>query len=179
MSFSHEESRVHALHDLLGISRAHVDARCLPFCSEAINLVVAETDATGREHLLTPETAQAWQQMKDAARADGIGLEIVSAFRSVQRQVDIIRAKLDSGLSIDTILRSSAPPGYSEHHTGRAIDINTPGCDPLEGVFEETAAFRWLTANAQRFGFTMSYPRDNPFGYIHEPWHWCFQSVDN
>jgi D-alanyl-D-alanine carboxypeptidase len=95
----------------------------------------------------------------------------------VQRQVDIIRGKLDNGLAIDTILRSSAPPGYSEHHTGRAIDINTPGCDPLEGVFEETAAFRWLTVHAPRFGFTMSYPRENPWGYIPEPWHWCYGRV--
>lgn len=174
---THDKARISAILDSLGISGELIAVRRLPFCAEAQELVVAETDATGREYLLVPQAAQSWWDMKRAAGEDGIGLEIVSAFRSVQRQVEIIRNKLDSGVPIEIILQSSAPPGYSEHHTGRAIDINTPGCDPLEGIFEETEAFRWLTAHAGRFGFTLSYPRDNPWGYIYEPWHWCFRPI--
>jgi D-alanyl-D-alanine carboxypeptidase len=176
MSFDDYESKIQCALASLGIADDVIAGRRLPLCREAQTLIVAEADATGREYQLVPEAARAWWDMKRAAQEDGVMLEIVSAFRSVGRQIEIIRAKLDCGMLIDTILASSAPPGYSEHHTGRAVDINTPGCDPLEGIFEETEAFRWLLANAGRFGFTLSYPRDNPWGYIYEPWHWCFKS---
>lgn len=175
MSFDDYETKIQLALASLGIADELIARRRLPFCCEALDLVIAETDATGREYLLVPEAAQAWWDMKLAAQEDGIALEIVSAFRSVERQIEIIRAKLDGGMSIDTILVASAPPGYSEHHTGCAVDINTPGCDPVEGVFEHTEAFRWLTANAGRFGFTLSYPRDNPWGFMYEPWHWRYR----
>jgi len=41
-------------------------------------------------------------------------------------------------------------------------------------VFGETDAFAWLKANAARFGFVMSFPLNNPWGFIYEPWHWCW-----
>ena len=68
----------------------------------------------------------------------------------------------------------SAAPGYSEHHTGRAIDITTPGTQPLEPAFETTPAFEWLTGSAHEFGFRMSYPRNNRHGIAYEPWHWAW-----
>jgi len=104
-------------------------------------------------------------------------LEVVSAFRSIERQVEIIQAKLARNMSMEKILTLSAPPGYSEHHTGCAIDINTPGCIATEEEFERTEAFRWLQENATYFNFTLSYPRDNKLGFIYEPWHWCFQQT--
>jgi D-alanyl-D-alanine carboxypeptidase len=170
----YENKIAHAL-DALGISTETIARKRLPFCREARQLVVAETDIIGREHLMTPDTAHAWHRMKQAARDDGIVLELVSSFRSLERQIDIIRAKLARGMPIETILTLSAPPGYSEHHTGRAIDINTPGCIATEEPFEHTDAFRWLTIHAGRFGFTLSYPRGNALGFIYEPWHWCYQ----
>jgi D-alanyl-D-alanine carboxypeptidase len=159
----------------LGITEALFAHRCLPFCREAQQLEVAETDATGRDYLVLPQVARAWRVMKQAAQQDGVVIELVSAFRSVARQVEIIQGKLASGVPIETILTLSAPPGYSEHHTGRAIDINTPGCEATEEPFEHTDAFRWLTVHAHRFGFTLSYPRGNTLGFVYEPWHWCYQ----
>jgi len=163
--------------DALGIGDAIIAAKRLPFHAEAESLVVAETDARGRAHLLVPAAAQAWQDMKLAADGDGIAIELVSAFRSIEQQVGIIRNKLACGLPMDTILTLSAPPGYSEHHSGCAIDINTPGCAPTEEEFDATAAFSWLTAHAGRFGFMLSYPRDNALGFIYEPWHWFFRQA--
>ncbi|MBT8145423.1 MAG: D-alanyl-D-alanine carboxypeptidase family protein, partial [Gammaproteobacteria bacterium] len=64
---------------------------------------------------------------------------------------------------------------FSEHHTGRALDLNTDGCAVLQEEFENTSAFQWLMAEAQSFGFILSYPRDNPWGIVYEPWHWCYQ----
>jgi len=159
----------------LGISPQQVTARGLPLCPEATSLVVAECVDDGREHQLQPKAAQAWLLLRDAARRDGVELYIVSAFRSVSRQADIIRRKLAAGQSLAAILTVSALPGYSEHHTGRAVDIGTPGSAALQTAFESTPAFHWLAKHAATFGFTLSYPRNNPLGYVYEPWHWLYQ----
>src|SRR5690606_8163859 len=121
---------------------------------------------------LAPPTARAWRQMKQDAAADGVELLLVSGFRSVSYQVELFRKKLASGLDIDSILKVNAAPGYSEHHTGKAVDIATPGTRPLTEEFESTDAFRWLAAYAGRYGFRMPYGHDNAFGFAYEPWHW-------
>jgi D-alanyl-D-alanine carboxypeptidase len=70
----------------------------------------------------------------------------------------------------------SAPPGYSEHHTGYAIDIGDAAAPAtnLSPKFEQTKAFKWLNANAARFSFEMSFPKNNPQGVSYEPWHWRY-----
>ncbi len=168
------QTKVRQALDMLGISIALIESKQLPLHLEAGELVLVEADAVGREYFLAPKAARAWHELKQAAQQDRVTLEIVSAFRSIERQADIIRAKQQRGMPIETILTLSAPPGYSEHHSGRAVDINTPGCAATEEPFELTDAFRWLTLHAGRFGFTMSYPRGNSLGFIYEPWHWCF-----
>ena len=116
----------------------------------------------------------AWKRMKKAARAEGIHLYIVSAFRSIARQSEIIERKRRSGLSEEEIIRVSALPGFSEHHTGRALDLNTPDFPALEEEFEDSPAFQWLIQNANHFGFELSYPRENKYGISYEPWHWFY-----
>ena len=160
----------------LQISAARVAEKQLLFQAEATELVIAAIGDDGREHRLTPAAAAAWREMSTAALSDDIVLKIVSAFRSIERQAEIVRTKLERGLSLDAILEVSAPPGYSEHHTGRAIDVTTDGVPALAVEFEQTAALRWLCRNAGRFGFSMSYPAGNPQGYAYEPWHWCHRA---
>ena len=99
-------------------------------------------------------------------------------FRSIDRQTEIVREKLARGISLATILSASAPPGYSEHHTGRAVDITTDGVAPFELEFADTPAFRWLSRNAARFGFVLSFPPGNRYGYQYEPWHWCYKAAE-
>jgi D-alanyl-D-alanine carboxypeptidase len=111
--------------------------------------------------------------MKSAAAADDVTLLPLSAFRSVARQARIIRRKLAAGQTIEDILRVNAVPGCSEHHTGRALDFGTPGHLQLQSSFSRTRAFRWLKRHAARFGFYLSYPRNNRQGIAYEPWHWC------
>lgn len=171
------QERVNAALAELGIPLEFIRKRGLPLCLEAEELVVAEIDILGHEHRLSPAAADAWGKMKAAAHADGAGLQIVSAFRSFDRQVDIIRRKIEAGQTVEEILSVSAPPGYSEHHTGCAVDIGTLGCDSLEEVFEQSQAFAWLTENAALYSFFMSFPRDNAYGYRHEPWHWAYRKV--
>lgn len=86
-----------------------------------------------------------------------------------------MRAKLALGQTIDAVLRVNAAPGYSEHHSGRAIDIGTAGYAPVEQEFEHSPAFAWLAKNAAAHGFDLSYPRGNPHALAYEPWHWCWR----
>ncbi len=163
--------------DSLGIPIELISERGLPVFAEARTLVVAETAADGREHLLVPAAAGAWTAMKMAAGLAGIEMHIVSAHRSIARQIEIVAQKLADGQSLEQIFAVSAPPGCSEHHTGRAIDIGTPDSRPLEPEFESTAAWGWLQSNAAGFGFTLTYPEGNRWGYSYEPWHWCWQDT--
>jgi len=112
--------------------------------------------------------------MQAAATADDVTLVPLSAYRSVARQTLIIRRKLARGQHITDILRVSAVPGCSEHHTGRALDFGAPGHLSLETTFARTREFRWLAKNSRRFGFSLSYPRNNRQGIVYEPWHWCW-----
>ena len=161
----------------LGISKKLLAARNMCKFSEAVCLEVAELSEDGREHLLTSSAAEAWRKLKDAAQSDGISLFIVSAFRSIERQTDIVRRKIMMGISIEEILKVNAAPGYSEHHTGCAVDVATPGSPLLEAVFEETLAFSWLQKHANSYGFYLSFPQGNASGYQYEPWHWCFKNA--
>jgi D-alanyl-D-alanine carboxypeptidase len=160
----------------LGIDLAVIAARGLPFHAEAEDLVSIGKDIEDREQWMAPQAAAAWRAMQSAAATDGVELLVVSAFRSVAHQTSIIERKIARGLGFDAILVASAPPGFSEHHTGRAIDIGTSGSRPLEEDFAGTAAYEWLTRNAGRFGFSLSYPRGNRYGFLFEPWHWCHRA---
>jgi D-alanyl-D-alanine carboxypeptidase len=140
--------------------------------AEAQALEDAEPNIVGRMQQLAPDTARDWRRMKSAALADGVELLLVSGFRSVRYQADLIRRKLAAGVEIARILQVNAAPGFSEHHTGRAVDLATRGTRPLTEDFETSAAFAWLTEHGARFGFTMPYGRDNVYGFSYEPWHW-------
>ena len=129
----------------------------------------------GRILRLTPAAAKAWRKMQAAAATAGVSLLPLSAFRSVARQTAIIRRKLARGERIEDILRVSAVPGCSEHHTGRALDLGAPGHLKLEVSFARTREFRWLRRHAKIFGFQLSYPRGNRQGIAYEPWHWCWR----
>jgi D-alanyl-D-alanine carboxypeptidase len=147
--------------------RLQLEARRLVFVGRALD--------DGKILRLSPGAAKAWGKMQAAAAMDGLTLLPLSAFRSVARQTAIIRRKLARGDRITDILRVSAVPGCSEHHTGRALDLGSPGHLKLEVSFARTREFRWLRRHAAKFGFRLSYPRGNPQGIAYEPWHWCWR----
>jgi zinc D-Ala-D-Ala carboxypeptidase len=113
--------------------------------------------------------------MVAAAKHEGVALLVISGFRSFDYQRKIIERKLATRLSLDQILSVSALPGFSEHHTGRAVDIGTPSCPPLTEAFDQTPAFGWLTRKGPDFGFQMSYSKGNKLGVVYEPWHWAIR----
>jgi D-alanyl-D-alanine carboxypeptidase len=156
----------------LGIPADYGQAPALPRYAEATELERVEVNIVGREQKLAPETARDWRRMKRAAEQDGVVLLIVSGFRSVAYQTELFRKKIAAGQCIEDILAVSAAPGFSEHHTGRAIDIATPGARPLTDDFATSDAFAWLGTHAGSYGFRMPYERGNAHGIAYEPWHW-------
>jgi D-alanyl-D-alanine carboxypeptidase len=121
--------------------------------------------------------AQKYKEMTAAARRAGVILVPISGFRSVQQQEQVFFSiKAQRNQSAPERAAVSAPPGYSEHHTGYAVDIGD-GAVPATNLnvnFEKTKAFEWLQANAGRFSFELSFPKDNPQGVSYEPWHWRY-----
>ena len=163
------------LHKELGIHDDYESDTGLESFAEAVELVEVGPNLVGHIQRLTPPAAQQWADMVEAAAKARIQLLIVSGFRGVEYQAALIRKKIAAGQQINDILQVNAAPGFSEHHTGNAVDIATPGSRPLTEDFENTEAFQWLQLEAGAFGFSMTYPRDNPWGITYEPWHWSLK----
>ena len=161
--------------DALGLDDGYARRTGLELVAEPDWLALAGFDRYRRPLWLVEPAARAWTHLQAAARRDGIVLEAISGYRSHDYQLGIFERKLGRGQAVEEILEVNAAPGYSEHHSGRALDISTPGEPAAEESFEATPAFDWLTGNASAHGFNMSYPRDNPHGIVYEPWHWCWQ----
>jgi D-alanyl-D-alanine carboxypeptidase len=160
----------------LGIPRDYGRARKLRLQREPARLATIGTDIHGRTQWLQPRAARALARMRETAALASVDLQVVSAFRSIEYQLGIVERKLARGLAMDEILRVSAAPGYSEHHSGRCVDFTTPGFAALEEEFERSPAFAWLRRHAPKHGFTLSYPRRNAHGIAYEPWHWCWHA---
>ena len=126
---------------------------------------------------LRKPAAKHFKAMVAAARAEGVALVAISGFRSIAYQQQVFfDIKSQRGQTVMKRAEVSAPPGYSEHHTGYAIDVGD-GAVPATNLspnFDKTRAFKWLQVNAARFSFEMSFPKNNPQGVNYEPWHWRF-----
>ncbi len=116
-------------------------------------------------------------KMREEAKKDGIYLVFLSGYRSINLQNDIFYSlKSIRNQEAAERARVSAPPGYSEHSTGFAIDIGdaTQREKDFETDFENTDAFRWLIKNAAKFHFKLSFNKDNKY-IDYEPWHWRYE----
>ena len=117
-----------------------------------------------------PQTRKAFIKMAKAAKKDSVFLIADSGFRSRAFQRKIIRERMATGLAFREVILSVAPPGYSEHHTGRALDLA-----PSEIEFATSKTYRWLKQNAAKFGFYETMPRNPEGPAFWEPWHWSWQ----
>jgi zinc D-Ala-D-Ala carboxypeptidase len=126
---------------------------------------------------LRQSAAAAYRRMAADAAAAGIVLFPLSGFRSITDQNDLFfRVKEERNQAVSNRAAVSAPPGHSEHHTGYAIDVGDGDRKDthLSESFESTPAYQWLAANAARYSFELSFPRNNPQGVSYEPWHWRY-----
>jgi hypothetical protein len=96
---------------------------------------------------MRPDVARAFDRMAAAARAEaGLTLLITSGYRSDAEQARLFAAHPDP--------KWVAPPGQSLHRYGTELDLGPP------------AAYGWLAANSQRFGFIKRYEWEAwHFGY--------------
>lgn len=126
---------------------------------------------------LREKAADKFLEMQRNARTQGIILTPISGFRSIKDQ-EYLFFEIKEQRKQVTSKRAevSAPPGYSEHHTGYAVDIgdgNAPATN-LSTKFENTPAYKWLEKNAAKYSFELSFTPDNLQGISYEPWHWRF-----
>jgi len=132
--------------------------------------------ANGSIRLRSAAAAQ-YEAMSQAAAQAGMRLVPLSGYRSqAEQEAVFFSLKAERGQDATTRAEVSAPPGYSEHHTGYAIDLgdsNQTGTH-LTSDFADTPAYAWLETNAVRFGYELSFPSDNFQGVAFEPWHWRF-----
>ncbi|PIX28627.1 MAG: hypothetical protein COZ64_02505, partial [Candidatus Brennerbacteria bacterium CG_4_8_14_3_um_filter_43_14] len=113
-------------------------------------------------------------KLLEAAASSSVPMEIISAYRSFGTQ-----AVLKSGYKIiygSGANQFSADQGYSEHQLGTTIDLTTSDIDASFSKFEASTAYKWLVENAYRYGFILSYPKQNKY-YQFEPWHWRFVGI--
>lgn len=122
------------------------------------------------------EAGLALMKMLDAARSEGIWIVPISGFRNFTRQEEIFQSQTEISGSAEVAALSVAPPGYSEHHTGLAIDLadGLARAADVSRSFGDTEAFKWLGQHATEFGFELSFPENNSQGVNYEPWHWRF-----
>lgn len=127
---------------------------------------------------LQRDAADALLDMRSGAAADGVNLVVLSGYRSIALQKHLFfDVKSARNQTASERARVSAPPGFSEHATGFAIDLgdgSQPGTN-LSRSFEQTGAFYWLKANAARYQFVLSFSDGNSQGVSYEPWHWRYE----
>jgi len=124
-----------------------------------------------KEKMISVEVWPFLRQMLDDAVSANIDLKIISAFRSFDTQNTLKSAyKVTFGSNANTF---SADQGYSEHQLGTTVDFTTTKLGANNLTFEKTPEYKWLTENAYKYGFILSYPEGNAY-YIFEPWHWRF-----
>lgn len=131
---------------------------------------------TGRQTQFFADQALPFlEEMLEEAADDGIDLKIVSAYRSFDTQSELKGQYLQTyGTGANSF---SADQGFSEHQLGTTVDFSDSNTGGLYTSFEKTETFRWLERNAYKYGFILSYPKENSY-YMYEPWHWRFVGED-
>lgn len=107
--------------------------------------------------------------------ASATNLRVASSYRSFGEQA-ALKSSYKVTYGAGTANSFSADQGYSEHQLGTAADFTTPTVGGTFVGFDKTTAYQWLTDNAYKYGFILSYPKNNAY-YTYEPWHWRFVGV--
>lgn len=122
--------------------------------------------------------ADVWPHLKsliDDAKKAGVVIFASSGYRSFAEQKNL-KSDYRVVYGAGTANQFSADQGYSEHQLGTALDFITAGIGGNLDNFGGTPAHNWLLANAHRYGFIISYPKDNQY-YQYEPWHWRYVGI--
>ncbi len=149
----------------------------LPSGFKQYNLVNMSKEYTvndGKNYQLAEVAYEKFVQMSNAAKKEGLTIKTLSAYRTEDYQRGLYNNSLRNNGKAHAE-KYSARPGYSEHQTGLAVDINS-----VRGAFETTAEFRWLQKHAHEYGFILRYQKGKEWitGYAYEPWHYRYVGLD-
>ena len=137
-----------------------------------VQIPAVYTQGSSTEKFIMGEVFPFLEEMLVAAKADGVDLQVISAYRSFGTQ-STLKSTYKMTYGAGTANKFSADQGYSEHQLGTTVDFTTKKLGTNFTSFEKEQAYEWLTENAYKYGFALSYPKNNTY-YIFEPWHWRF-----
>jgi LAS superfamily LD-carboxypeptidase LdcB len=174
------------------IEKVYLLGKFSPSQREDFSPITAQYNMSGYATYLRKETLDSFIKMAEAAKKEGVDLQIVSAVRNFDSQKKIWDDKWNGITIVDgeklnvsipdgvarfkKILEYSAVPGMSRHHWGTDIDINMT----VPYYFQTEAGkkvYTWLVKNASTYGFCQTYNETGPFrltGYKEEKWHWSY-----
>ena len=141
------------------------------------NLVTIEP-TYGYQFEIRQDVYEAFKNMYNAAKSDGISMFIVSPYRSYKLQNSIY----NNYVAIDGINKAdtySARPGFSEHQSGLAVDLAPKAYMDLD-TFVTSPSYNWMIENSYKYGFILRYPQNKEYitGYMYEPWHYRYVGVE-
>lgn len=150
-----------------------------PTTDKEVTKVYNKKNPIGKDYAPTDLVSNGGQQLRKEAN-DSMklmqaqqSLVLASSYRSYATQVTVYAQNVKE-LGQAEADRVSARPGYSEHQTGLTMDFA-----PIEEAFDKTAAYKWLTDNAYKYGWVLRYQanKEAVTGYSYEPWHWRYVGV--
>lgn len=167
-------TNVNTLHNYLDITTLVNKYNKLPDNYEIDDLVVLDNEYSNKGEKVRKVIYNDLKKMFDDAKKDNINLNVISGFRTYEKQDTLFNNSIKKN-GIDHALIYSAKPGYSEHQLGLAIDINS-----VEENFKNTNEYKWLKNNSYKYGFIERYPESKEYitGFGYEPWHYRYLGVD-
>ena len=167
-------TNVNTLHNYLDITTLVNKYNKLPDNYEIDDLVVLDNEYSNKGEKVRKVIYNDLKKMFDDAKKDNINLNVISGFRTYEKQDTLFNNSIKKN-GIDHALIYSAKPGYSEHQLGLAIDINS-----VEENFRNTNEYKWLKNNSYKYGFIERYPENKEYitGFGYEPWHYRYLGVD-
>lgn len=128
----------------------------------------------GEEYFLAKSAAESFEKMCNEAWKNGIYIQISSAYRTYEEQQEIYEDYAND--ENKNMINYVTQPGFSEHHTGLAVDISSKNAI----YFNNTKEDLWLKENAHKFGFILRYPKgkEKITGVEYESWHYRYVGYD-
>ncbi len=167
-------SNVNTLHNYLDVTTLVNKYNKLPDNYEIDDLVTLDNEYSKKGEKVREVIYNDLKKMFDEAKKDNINLNVISGFRTNEKQDTLFNNSIKKN-GLDHALIYSAKPGYSEHQLGLAIDINS-----VEESFKNTNEYKWLKNNSYKYGFIERYPegKEKITGFGYEPWHYRYLGVD-
>lgn len=168
-------TNINTLHDYLDVTTLVNKYNKLPDNYEIDDLVTLDKEYSSRGEKIREIAYKDLKAMFDKAREDGINLNVISGYRTSEKQNTLFNNSVKKN-GIEHALMYSAKMGHSEHQLGLAIDINT-----AEVSFKDTDEYKWLKNNSYKYGFIERYKenKENITGFAYEPWHYRYIGIDN